>query len=187
MTDLRQAAVQMLEASAREFQERAGRIGADLWDRVPGSGGWSPAQLAEHLALVEASCARVLPRKLFGAPAAEEILLVTRTREAGLAGWWETETKRVAPDFVAPARTWPDAEGTLAAFDAHRTANIETYRQAPTDLRAYAMPHPILGPLDGYQWAVFLSEHLRRHLRQLDQILQDLGVTALSEGRAAHT
>lgn len=186
MTDLRAEAVRMLEESADEFRRAAARIPEAAWSRTPGAGGWSPLQLAEHLALVEASCAKALPRKLFSAPASEELLVVTRRRNETIDGWWETEKKREAPDFVAPAGHFAGGVQAMAAFQAHRTANITTFRDAPTDLRAYAMPHPILGPLDGYHWAYFLTEHLRRHLRQLDQILADLGVSG-EPGLASHT
>lgn len=187
MTDLRPEAVSLLEDSAREFVERADHIRLDAWERVPPSGGWSPIQLAEHLALVELSCVKALPRKLFAEPAGEEILEVTRQREPGLALWYESGKKRVAPDFVTPAGQWPSSQEVIGAFNTHRAANIETYRHGPEDLRAYAFAHPVLGPLDGYQWAVFLAEHLRRHLRQLDQILLELGVTAPMENPAGRT
>lgn len=187
MTDLRPAAVTLLEDSARALLARADDIRLDTWDRVPPSGGWSPLQVVEHLALVEFSCVKALPRKLFAEPASEELLAATRPREAGLVDWFETEKKRVAPDFVTPANTWSGPLEVVAAFNAHRATNVETFRNGPEDLRAYAFPHPILGPLDGYQWAVFLAEHLRRHLRQLDQILAELALTASTEGPAERT
>lgn len=179
MPDLRPAAVKLLEDSAREFVGRADRIRLDAWDRVPPSGGWSPLQLAEHLALVELSCVKALPRKLFAEPAGEELLAATRPREEGLVTWFETGKKRVAPDFVTPTNQWSSAAEVMAAFTSHRASNVETFQNGPEDLRAYAFAHPILGPLDGYQWAVFLAEHVRRHLRQLDQILIGLGITTM--------
>jgi hypothetical protein len=40
------------------------------------------------------------------------------------------------------------------------------------DLRRFAAPHPLLGPIDACQWGRFLALHVQRHLEQLDEALR---------------
>lgn len=174
MQDERLEAVRMLEETAADFLALTEGIGDGLWTQTPNSGGWSLAEAAEHLALVEASCSKLLAKRLFTEKAGEESLLITRGRDAALAKWLEGTEARVAPDFVKPTGKWENRREVIQAFREHRRSNVASYQAAPAELRDYAFTHPILGPLDGFQWAIFLSQHLRRHLRQMQRIEAEL-------------
>jgi hypothetical protein len=55
----------------------------------------------------------------------------------------------------------------LRAFQAARATLLTFAATTRDDLRASAGPHPYLGPLDRYQWALFLGAHVDRHVAQI--------------------
>ena len=170
MRDERLEAVQMLETSAVDFVTLAEKVDEGLWDSIPASGGWSLASVAEHLALVEANCTKLLSRRLFAETGDNKILEATRGRDSAIVEWFEGQETREAPGFVLPTGKWQSRREVIDAFREYRASNVASYRAAPIDLRSYVFEHTFLGPLDGFQWAIFLSQHLRRHMRQMCRI-----------------
>jgi hypothetical protein len=171
MTDQRWEVIELLEATRDAFASRIDDIDDQLWHLVPVTGGWSLAQVAEHVTLVEVSTGKLIARKLFVEPAPEDVLAETRGKEAKLlARVPDRATRLDAPDFVSPKGRWPARPELAAAFLTSREMVIVQLSDPTRDLRRYAAPHPLLGPLDGYQWGMFLSLHLRRHLAQMEEI-----------------
>ncbi len=50
---------------------------------------------------------------------------------------------------------------------------IAAFLQANSDLRNYSVPHPALGPLDGYQWMLAVAGHSARHTLQILEVKAD--------------
>ena len=167
-------------------RERAGLLAAvaalpaDALDRRPAPDRWSPAQLLEHLRLVEDGSARLLARRL------------ARAKEEGLPE--ETETSsvldslpaeaivngsgRTAPEMVTPAAdvtAEAALEGLMASRQALRAVLEEGDGLALDQVRA---THAVFGDLGLYQWALFIALHEARHARQLREMTTVLGSTS---------
>jgi hypothetical protein len=143
--------------------------------RVPEGGGWTFAQLVEHLGKVEGSIAKLLEG------------LFAQALAAGLPEETETSSllasldKYRVPDrsffpIEAPERVVPAAEPD---FDACWT-RLEVVRHRLLDavervdgraLGTVQAPHPAIGMLDGYGWVLFVGQHEERHLRQMRDTL----------------
>ena len=54
----------------------------------------------------------------------------------------------------------------LGRFAASR-ASIEAFLESAADHRNHAMPHPVIGLLDGYQWVLLIAAHSQRHTNQI--------------------
>lgn len=172
----RERALAMLRASGGAFLDLAERADDARWGLTPQRGGWSLAEVAEHVTLVETGVAKLIQRKLFDEPAPVELLAETRGKDERIEGYQADRTnRRTAPEFVTPRGRWPSRVELIAVFREGRAAVVAGIEAAPGDLRAYAAVHPILGPLDAYQWALFLARHLERHLLQMEEILAALG------------
>ncbi len=148
-------------------------IAPDDRERRPAPDAWSPAELLEHLRVVESGSTRLLARRL------------QRAREAGLgpetaAGSRLDAMDHVdvaggaarysAPDAVAPApgvRAGDAERGLAESRSALRALLAEADGLALGEVRA---THLRFGELDMYQWLVFLALHERRHGRQLARI-----------------
>jgi uncharacterized damage-inducible protein DinB len=136
--------------------------------RRPRDGGWSGAQILQHLGKTEGSIAKMLERAFAAAPD-----LPAETDTSSLA----TALDRYAVDvaerkLVAPAGIQPDADpDPVACWASLQAARERTYRAfAAVDGRAIgriSAPHPYFGPLNAYEWFLLLGKHEARHLRQL--------------------
>lgn len=145
--------------------------------RAPAPGAWSGAQILEHLGKVEGATAKMLEG------------VFARALDAGLAREDDDAPvihalDRYASDegvlrrLEAPERLRPSAEPDAAACWASLVAVRErTYRAyATVDGRALtrvSAPHPLLGPLNGYEWLLFLGKHEERHVGQLRRTIGD--------------
>lgn len=175
MTDARWETVDLLQTTAEEFEAAARAIPEAKWNLSPGVGGWSPAEVVEHLALVEVSTGKLITKRLFAEPASEALLAETAGKDEVLRErLLDRERKVEAPDFVSPARRWASREEMMDAFRTAREVTVMNLSDPSRDLRRFIAPHPVAGPLDARQWGLFLGLHLRRHLLQLDEILRAL-------------
>ena len=133
---------------------------------------WSPDQIIEHLATIEGGMLRLI-NKLLGkaetagvpAPADGAITPINMDEFNRIAD----ANKFEAPEPVRPTGQMSGAEA-LAALQASR-AEIHTLRPrlAAVDLSSVSFPHPFAGPLNLYQWLVFIGLHEQRHLDQIDR------------------
>lgn len=175
MTDARWEMVDLLQATADEFDAAVRGIPEAKWSLTPGQGGWSPAEVIEHLTIVEVSTGKLIAKRLFAEPAPEAQIAETAGKDAALRDrLLDRERKLEAPDFVAPSRRWGSREEMLEAFRTAREVTVMNLSDPSRDLRRFVAPHPVAGPLDARQWGVFLALHVRRHLQQLDAILREL-------------
>jgi hypothetical protein len=135
---------------------------------------WSVAQLAEHLSIVEGNIVGLLGKLLgkaeeSGAPplapgaafapvSIEEFIPITR------------DVKVEAPARLHPADSTPLAD-TLARLRDTRAA-LHELRPAleRADGRSLRFPHPAWGPLNLYQWLLFVGAHESRHLDQIEAL-----------------
>jgi hypothetical protein len=166
-------AVELLQRSASAYQRLVRRADDAAWSRKPAAGRWSLAETAEHVTLVERSTAKLFRKRLFAEPAPAELLAAAAGKDELMRTWQEDRTPRTAPDFVAPRGAWPGRLETLAVFLEERESVITSIRNAPAGLRRFGALHPVLGPLDAYQWALFLGYHLERHIRQMEEMVSE--------------
>ncbi len=82
-------------------------------------------------------------------------------------------TRVKGPAAVMPQGRWPNFDDLLREFESTRERTLHFAATTQGDLRAYAFPHPFLGPLDCYQWLLFLAAHCERHVRQMEEVKSD--------------
>ncbi len=142
-------------------------------ERRPAPDVWSPAELLEHLRLVEAGSARLLARRLERAREAglgPETDPRSRLGAAALADLADDAERKTAPEPVAPPAgvRAADAEAGLAATREQLRALL-----AAADglaLGRVRATHLRFGELDFYAWLEFLALHERRHVRQMERL-----------------
>jgi len=137
------------------------------WDFKPAPERWSIAEIVEHLALVEEVfleravpqlCASPL-RELGSEPQATDLQILFFPRGGA-------STKIPAPQRVVPAGRWTPAE-SLDRFLEKRKRTCSFLEAPGIELREHVLDHPVFGPLDGYQWVLFLAAHTQRHIKQI--------------------
>lgn len=162
---------QHLSQSRELLRQAVNGLSAEQRSFRPAADRWSVADCIEHLTIVENFTLKSI-QQLLGQPPAgtpdtsgkDQIILdnvpARKTRVKG-------------PEAVMPTGRWPDFDDLLAQFEAVRQRSIGFAETTQADLRAYAFPHPFLGPLDCYQWLLFLATHCERHVRQMEEVKSD--------------
>lgn len=166
----RQETLRLLQQTGELFTSRVQSFTAAEWEKA--AGGWSIAQVAEHIALVEMSSGKYLERKVYAAPATPEMLAEAAGKDTVLHRWMPRRERRVeAPEFVVPKQTWATRDELLSTFWRWRASTTALLSDPARDPRHYAAPHPVWGMLDACQWGLSLALHIDRHMGQIDEIL----------------
>jgi len=161
--------VDELEESHRELVTVVASIPEDRRDQAIDDGRWSIAQQLEHLAIVEDGIGRLLSKLIKQVIASD-----ARETDSGPIrhaidhlNVVELVHRIVAPEGVTPTGQLAASEA-LERLTAARTRLIGAVQSASGyDLAGISAPHPILGSLTAYQWALFVAHHERRHLAQI--------------------
>jgi hypothetical protein len=143
----------------------------------PREGAWSPAEVLTHLAIVEHGVAELVNKSVakaraegLGPDLSEESFM----RSLDKFGVAETMEKLSAPNRVHPENP-KSIEESLASLAASRERLKSALADgSDMDLHSLKGPHPRLGELDVYQWALFVAQHEERHRRQMERTLDEV-------------
>lgn len=137
--------------------------------------GWSIKEIVEHVSLVEEGSLRIV-QKLFGKAEANAVRSDVFP-PLPIDFFQKLEGARDRK-LEAPERIHPRGEQSLA----DSLEKLRKDRTVLTDLEAKlekldasapTFPHPALGDLNAYQWIIMIGLHERRHLMQIERILQN--------------
>ena len=163
----RETAIHLLESRKEMLLASIAGLSQDEWCFKPDSECWSIAEIVEHLAVVETLVMALIPQVLTSEPITETIEsndLPMQTRVAG------RRNRVQAAERVRPTGQCLEEKELIAAFCAARDKTIAYTRSTQDDLRHHAGSHPTLGPMDGYQWLLFLAAHTERHIAQIREV-----------------
>ena len=132
---------------------------------------WSVAEVVEHLALIEDIVNQGVFPKLSTAPAPAADWDAKKVDAMVLANVPDRSTKFQAPEPAVPTGRWTPAE-THDHFLASRTQTVAFLKSTP-DLRGHVVPHPVFGPMDGYEWVLAVAAHTERHTKQILEVKAD--------------
>lgn len=170
-----------LDTERRELRAAVELVPAELRDRQPGPDRWSVAQVLQHLVIIEKRIGMGMTKWVADAMAAGvgpegDTSSVLNSLDLALIA--DRSRRRNAPDEVRPngelnaASAWTALERTRAALRAG---------VMPGDglaLGEVIQPHPVLGPINLYQWLLFVGSHETRHAGQVREIAADLKASA---------
>ena len=134
------------------------------------AGKWSIMQVLEHLYLTE----KLIVNKLKAVMASSE---ETAAEDRPIHLVINRDHKIVAPQFLTPS----DDFITLATIQEKLLASRTSLEEflADTDqeeLRKRSLLHPVFGLLNIKQWVEFIGLHEKRHLAQIEELKQELGL-----------
>jgi hypothetical protein len=133
---------------------------------------WSVAETLEHITLAEDYLyENGVQKALTGAPSAPD-RDYQKTDAAILSMVPDRSHKAQAPGPLVPTGRWSPAD-TLDHFLKSRQRNIDALKNSPAaDLRTHVSAGP-LGPIDAYEWFLFISAHSDRHTKQILEVKAD--------------
>jgi hypothetical protein len=159
----------------------ASSVPSERWTERPAPDRWSMVELFEHLYKVEHGCARVIGKAAHQARAAGHPPETDGSSVLGrldFVGLRDRSRRIQVPDLVAPAGGWSPAEA-LEKLTASRAELHDAIRAAEgLALGSIHQTHARLGEIDLYTWILFIAEHEARHVRQAEEIAEQLGAAA---------
>ena len=138
---------------------------------------WSAAEVLEHLQRVESGIARLITRSVERAKAAglepenevgsmlaslDDLRLTDRSRRIS------------APEPVMPRGELTAAQGMAALIESRQALIAALWQADGLALGRITRDHPMLGPLNLYQWVLFVGQHEARHAGQLQDIARHI-------------
>ena len=158
-----------LEASRRELLTVVNALTAEQRDAAPHGDAWSVAQILEHLSIVEDGGGRLISKLMKQAQANGDYEVESSSVLDSLSQFDVVNFDRriEAPEQVRPKSGLTAAEG-LERLQAVRERLVTALIQGSgLALGTVSYPHPLFGPLNGYQWILVISMHERRHAAQI--------------------
>jgi len=135
---------------------------------------WSVAEVIEHLSIVETRIARVFDAKLTEARTTGAVR--EERDDSPVVGSIDMDrvldrSRRItAAESNLPSGKL-DAEAAWSALERARNALRDSVRAADgLALGEIVQPHPVLGPINLYQWIAFVGGHEARHAAQVMEL-----------------
>ena len=136
----------------------------------PGPDRWSAAEVLEHITLVEDGLFQNVTEKVMKSPAGAADRDMAKIDAQVLAMLPDRSHKAQAPPPFVPTGRWTPAD-TQDRFLKSRAKTMAFLESTP-DLRAHVGDSP-LGPLDPYEWLLFMAGHSERHTKQILEVKAD--------------
>ena len=163
-----------LDANRAVLRAAVDGIPHELRETRPVPDRWSVAEVLEHLTRVEDGLTRLLTKRLAEANAASTFqsdretssvvdtidheLLLDRSRRI-------TAGERVVPSGeLTSDAAWSALEATRSKLK-ELVAGYDGL-----DVSGVVFPHPVLGPINAFQWFVFIGTHEGRHAGQIREL-----------------
>jgi DinB superfamily len=151
-----------------------------LREQRPAPDRWSVAEVLDHLVVIEARIVKLLTQQ------------IETARAAGLGQ--ENDTSPVVPTInmrrmldrsrpitaseSSQPRTGCSAQASWTLLAEHRQRLLDLVRSADgLALGEIVIPHPALGPINVWQWFVFVGGHEARHTAQIREVAGALGAS----------
>jgi uncharacterized damage-inducible protein DinB len=164
-----------LDAQRAVLERTVSEVPAKLRERRPSAESWSVAEVLQHLELTESRIAEVVAGCIERARSPEigresETSPVSRTFDIDRV--LDRGRPVVAADAVLP-REALDADAAWERLEHRRAKFRDLVRSADgLALAKVTAPNRVLGPLDGYQWILFVGAHEARHTGQIREIAE---------------
>jgi hypothetical protein len=170
----RQAALQSLQATRDAFLKSIAGLSEKQWRFKPAPDRWSVAEVSEHITVAESTILGLVQTKFMAGPAEPEKRSEVKVTDQQVLTLVPDRSHKVqAPEFLEPTGRWANEAQLTKAFEDERKTTMDYIRTTNDDLRDHFGPHPLLGPLDAYQWILLISAHSERHTKQIEEVKAD--------------
>ena len=169
----RDKVVQYLTTTRDQVMSEVSKLSDAQWNFKQGPDRWSVGEVVEHLALAEAFLGETRQKVMAGAPATADQLAKAKPQDDVVLKAIPDRTKKVqAPEPIQPKQRLGPRAQVMAAYTDRRAQTLAYAQKTTDELRSRVGESP-LGPLDGYQWLLFVAAHNERHLGQIREVKAD--------------
>jgi uncharacterized damage-inducible protein DinB len=169
--------INYLDTERTALREAVELVPPALRDQSPGTDRWSVAQVLQHLVMIDKRVGRGMTKWVADARAGgtgPETETSSVMNSLSLQAIADRSQRRSAPEDVRPQGDI-DAKSAWTALEQSRAAlRAAMLAGDGLALSEVIQPHPVLGPINLYQWALFVGSHETRHTAQVREIAAEL-------------
>ncbi|MEO9964393.1 MAG: DinB family protein [Reichenbachiella sp.] len=166
-------AFESLEQKRSLLENQLDEIETDLLAVPEGPGKWSVNQVLVHLSNAEFGTLRYIQKKMQGIDSLKPSNAWSGIRAIFLKWLLDSSLRYKMPKQLPEPSNETSYEELRQQFDKNRASLkslIETFPEEALDKLIFR--HPFAGRFSMYQTVLFLEEHYKHHLRQVNRILQ---------------
>jgi uncharacterized damage-inducible protein DinB len=157
-----------LDQSFASLEQTMAGIAPDQFTNKPSESGWSAAEIAEHILLLE----KIAVKALTGSTVATNR---DASSKASLIKWaMEDLTRREAPVIVQPLGEKANANHLMAEIKEERGKLKAVVERSDITEACTGLKHPALGTLTRLEWVQFIIHHTERHRKQMESLKEKL-------------
>jgi len=161
-----------IEQTRRAVYDRVEGLSAEQAAFRSAQDGWSPSELLEHMCISEERVVGAIGRSLSAAEAEGRPIPPGGIPPVSL----DRIEEQARAKFKSPERTQPT--GTLSVPELMERMRVSRDiltairpRLEVIDVSTVSFPHPVFGPLNLYEWVLFIGMHENRHLAQIESVM----------------
>jgi DinB superfamily len=163
----------MLSESSNDLEDAVAGVSKDDAARKPTDGGWSVAEITEHVAIAEEQMFFALTERFRPIPEAAP----DEEKEARLIhAILNRNEKMNSPEPSRPTGRFESLSEALSHFRGCRARTIHYVEQSKDNQRARSVKHPLAGVITGYEYLLILAGHPSRHAAQIREVRAALGI-----------
>lgn len=170
-----------LDSERAALSEAVELVPSELRGQQPGPDRWSVAQVLQHLGIIERRVAIGMTKWVRDARAGglgPELETSSVLGSLDLALIADRSRRRNAPEEVRPKGDLDAASAWTALEQTRATLRAGVLPGSGLALGEVIQPHPVLGPINLYQWLLFVGAHEARHAAQVREIAAELNAGA---------
>ncbi len=162
-------ALQLLDDSQKEFLSSIDGLTDAQWKFKAAPEKWSIAQTAEHIMLSESLIFSAVTGSL-QVPADSDWEAKTGDKAAKLEKTLlDRSGKAKAPEALQPQSNLTREE-IVSRYKEARAKTREFAKTTDVALKEHLVPNPFFGPLNGYEWLIYVPLHNMRHNLQIAEV-----------------
>jgi uncharacterized damage-inducible protein DinB len=166
-----------LDTQRAALDDAVAAVPAALRERRPAPDRWSVAEILDHVAVVEGRIAPLITGRIAAArdeglgPERETSPVLPTLDVASIVG----RSRRIVAGEASQPRAGVTEGEARAALDRQSQAIREAVLSADgLALGEVIAPNPVFGPLNMYQWVLFVAGHEGRHAAQIRELAAEL-------------
>lgn len=159
-----------LKENTELLMETVAEVPESKFNIKPKEGGWSVADVVEHLYRSEFG----IPKLLQGETQKDIDRAPDAFVEPMRKRFLQSDQKMKASDVILPTEGEKSKKELISKFQQNRMKIIELIGKLDTDELCLSFKHPLFGYLTRQEWARFNIIHTQRHLAQIQRIIAQL-------------
>lgn len=149
-------------------------------ETAPPSGGWSIAQIVQHLAITDRRLGQLLSKYIddLGMDEPEEVDIAALVQRRRMQAVLDRSTRVESLEFFKPTEPLTASEAWQKLEQARSALEATVLRAEGVPLSRGKFVHNVLGEMNLYETLVFAGQHKRRHAAQIVEVAQSLSQIA---------